>query len=126
MIVVLATGVFDAFHPGHLAHLKAAAKFGDQLIVAITKDEYVNKGPNRPIYNQWDRRAMVKALYCVDWAFLVKDSFEALKTIEPDIFAKGIEYKKNLIERDYCLKHGIKMVFISPRPAIRTSKLWPR
>ena len=99
---------------------------GDRLVVAVTKDRFVGKGPNRPIYNQKDRLAMVKALRCVDQVILVEDSFEALKKVKPDIFAKGIEYKRNLKEKDYCLEYGIKTVFISPRPEIRTSLLRKR
>ena len=126
MIVVLANGCFDGCHPGHLAHLKAAAELGTRLIVAVTKDKYVNKGPNRPIYNQRDRVESLKALRCVDQVLLVKDSFEALEIVNPDIFVKGVEYKENLKEKEYCLEHQIKMVFLSPRPEIRTSLLRKR
>ena len=48
-------GVFDLFHPGHLRYLKAAKKFGDVLIVSITEDQFIHKGPGRPVYNSSDR-----------------------------------------------------------------------
>lgn len=95
-------------------------------MVAVTRDRYVNKGPNRPIFGERDRLAMVKALRCVDQVLLVRDSFEALKRVKPDILVKGIEYREKLIERDYCLHHGIRMEFISPKPEIRTSLLRKR
>ncbi|MBT6911667.1 MAG: adenylyltransferase/cytidyltransferase family protein, partial [Rhodospirillaceae bacterium] len=48
--VVLAHGVFDLLHMGHVRHLEAARAEGDLLIVTLTADRYVNKGPGRPIF----------------------------------------------------------------------------
>ena len=50
--VVLCHGVFDLLHIGHIKHLKKARELGDKLVVTITSDRYVNKGPNRPVFNQ--------------------------------------------------------------------------
>ena len=50
--IVLCHGVFDLLHIGHLKHFNSAKKFGDKLIVSITPDIYVSKGPGRPIFNQ--------------------------------------------------------------------------
>ncbi|MFA4854916.1 MAG: adenylyltransferase/cytidyltransferase family protein, partial [Candidatus Omnitrophota bacterium] len=44
-------GCFDLLHPGHLKHFQAAKNKGDVLVVTLTKDEYVNKGPGRPVFN---------------------------------------------------------------------------
>ena len=46
--IVLCHGVFDLVHLGHLKHFKKAKSFGDFLIVSITKDEFIKKGPGRP------------------------------------------------------------------------------
>ena len=46
--IVLCHGVFDHFHFGHLLYFKSAKKFGDILIVSITSDDYIKKGPGRP------------------------------------------------------------------------------
>ena len=48
--VVLCHGVFDLLHIGHINHFKEAKNLGDILIVTVTQDKYVNKGPNRPIF----------------------------------------------------------------------------
>src|SRR5580658_1034700 len=48
--IVLCHGVFDLFHIGHLRHLKSASEFGDILVVSITGDKFVNKGPDRPAF----------------------------------------------------------------------------
>ena len=50
--IVHCHGVFDLLHPGHIKHFESAKKKGDVLIVTLTKEEYVNKGPGRPIFNQ--------------------------------------------------------------------------
>ena len=54
--IVLCHGVFDHFHYGHLLHFKSAKKHGDVLVVSITDDLYVNKGPNRPFNDIYKRK----------------------------------------------------------------------
>ena len=49
--IVLCHGVFDVLHYGHVAHLNTAKNFGDILVVSITDDVFVNKGPDRPIFS---------------------------------------------------------------------------
>ena len=48
--VVLAHGVFDLLHMGHVRHLEAAKAEGDLLVVTLTADRHVNKGPGRPVF----------------------------------------------------------------------------
>ena len=60
--IVQCHGVFDVIHAGHLAYFEAAKKFGDVLVVTITADEYVNKGPGRPFFSQELRAEMLAAL----------------------------------------------------------------
>ena len=48
--IVHCHGVFDVIHLGHINHFKSAKSQGDILIITVTADEYVNKGPNRPIF----------------------------------------------------------------------------
>ena len=50
--IVLSHGVFDVFHYGHKKHFESAKKFGDILVVSLTSDKFVNKGPGRPFFNQ--------------------------------------------------------------------------
>ena len=64
--VVLAHGVFDLLHIGHIRHLEAAANEGDFLIVTLTADKFVNKGPDRPVFSELLRAEAVAALECVD------------------------------------------------------------
>lgn len=93
--IVLCQGCFDLVHPGHVKHLEAAKRFGDILVVAVTSDQHVNKGPNRPYFPQELRMEQLAALEVVDYVVL-SDSPTAIKVIEelrPDFFAKGSEYR---------------------------------
>ena len=48
-IVGMCHGVFDVVHYGHLKHFETAKKKVDKLVVSVTSDEFVNKGPDKPI-----------------------------------------------------------------------------
>ena len=50
--VVLCHGVFDLLHMGHVRHFQEARAMGDLLIVSITADAFVNKGPGKPVFSQ--------------------------------------------------------------------------
>ena len=68
--IVLCHGTFDLLHIGHIKHLQKAAGLGDQLVVSVTADEYVKKGPGRPYFNQDQRMDALYALECVDRVIL--------------------------------------------------------
>ena len=111
--VVLANGCFDVLHYGHFLHLRAALAMGDILHVAITRDEFVGKGSDRPYYDQDKRSFMVLALKGVSSTLLVDDPIEAFKYYEPDIWALGKEYehKVRLEHAEYCKSNGIEIRF---------------
>ena len=54
-------GVFDLLHPGHLKHFEAAKRLADVLVVTVTKDEHVNRGPGRPIFTHGLRAESIAA-----------------------------------------------------------------
>ena len=64
--VVLCHGVFDLLHYGHILHFEEARRQGDVLVVTITPDIYVNKGPNRPEFPESYRAQMLAALEMVE------------------------------------------------------------
>lgn len=92
MITVLANGVWDIVHAGHCWHLEAARAMGDRLIVSITIDEHVNKGPGRPLMTWHERATIIRALRCVDMVIPTQNATDAIRTVRPDIFVKGIDY----------------------------------
>lgn len=89
-------GVFDLVHPGHIRHLEEARQQGDVLAVTITPDEYVNKGPGRPVFNQRLRSESVAALQCVDYVAIneLPTAVEAIHLLRPDVYAKGPDYSQ--------------------------------
>ena len=58
--VVLAHGVFDILHVGHKRHLDIGKRHGDLLIVTLTTDKFVNKGPDRPVFSEKLRAARTR------------------------------------------------------------------
>lgn len=110
--IVLANGCFDLFHIGHLRYLEEAKMMGDILLVSVTRNAFVNKGWNRPIYDEQDRLDVVAAQRCVDHAFLVNGAAQALLSL-PHIFVKGREYEGKIepLHQAFCDKHDIEIRF---------------
>lgn len=96
--VVQCHGVFDLLHPGHLSHLIEAKSQGDVLVVTLTPDKFVNKGPGRPVFTQYQRASMLSALEVVDFVAITNSptAEEAISLIRPDIYVKGQDYKDAL------------------------------
>jgi rfaE bifunctional protein nucleotidyltransferase chain/domain len=92
--IVHCHGVFDLLHVGHLRHFMTAKGWGDVLVVSITADEFVNKGPGRPAFAADMRSEMLAALACVDWVTVVHDhsAEPAIEAVRADIYVKGGEY----------------------------------
>ena len=81
--IVLAHGVFDVLHIGHLRYFKKAKSLGDCLIVSVTNDKDVNKGINRPFFNEHLRLEAISQIECVNYVILSKE-----KTSPPDDIEK--------------------------------------
>jgi rfaE bifunctional protein nucleotidyltransferase chain/domain len=95
--VVLCHGVFDLLHPGHLLHLQAARKFGDYLIVTITPDRHVNKGPGRPVFNERLRSIALAGLEVVDHVAVNEwpTAVETIEWVRPNVYVKGNDYSES-------------------------------
>lgn len=92
--VVLCHGVFDLLHPGHILHFKEARKQGDLLVVTVTPDRFVRKGPGRPVFNQRLRLESIAALETVDYAALNEwpTAVETIQRLQPHVYVKGSDY----------------------------------
>jgi rfaE bifunctional protein nucleotidyltransferase chain/domain len=118
--IVLAHGVFDLIHVGHLRHLQEAAKLGDILVVTITEDEHVNKGPGRPVFSEQLRAEMLAALEIVDYVGISRypSAENIIDAIQPNIYIKGPDYEnadedltgKIDVERHAVEQHGGRIV----------------
>lgn len=90
-------GCFDIVHPGHIRHLRFAAAQGDRLVISVTADAFVNKGPGRPMFSHDLRAENMAALEFVDWVVIhhAPTATDLLKVVRPDIYIKGAEYAIN-------------------------------
>lgn len=95
--VVLCHGTFDLMHTGHIRYLQRAKQEGDVLLVTVTADAYVNKGPGRPVFNEQLRAENLAALAAVDYVAInyAVSAVEALHAIQPNIYAKGSDYRSH-------------------------------
>ncbi|MBT6047191.1 MAG: adenylyltransferase/cytidyltransferase family protein [Candidatus Scalindua sp.] len=94
--IVHCHGCFDLMHPGHIKYFQAAKGMGDVLVVTVTPDVFVDKGPDRPVFNQGLRADSIAALECVDYVAINKwpTAEETLRLLRPDIYVKGQEFEK--------------------------------
>ncbi|MBF0160112.1 MAG: adenylyltransferase/cytidyltransferase family protein [Magnetococcales bacterium] len=95
--VVLCHGGFDLLHPGHIRHLQRARAEGDVLLVSITADAYINKGPGRPVFSHTLRADSLAALSFVDYVTIIYDAtaLPAIQALKPSVYAKGNDYSQS-------------------------------
>lgn len=102
--VVLANGLFDILHVGHLRYLEAARAAGDLLVVALNDDRSAAtlKGPARPIMPLAERMLLVASLRCVDavTAFGETTVAETMRRLRPAVHAKGTDYRPERLPPD--------------------------
>jgi len=93
--IVQCHGVFDIVHLGHVRHFNMAKKEGDVLVVSLTRDKYVKRGPGRPIFNEQLRAETLASLEVTDFVSIVDapTATDFIKRVKPDVYVKGIEYK---------------------------------
>lgn len=118
--IVHCHGCFDLLHIGHIRYLKQAKEMGDILIVTITPDKYVDKGPYRPAFSQDLRAESIASLECVDYVAINQwpTAEETLLLLRPNIYVKGSDFNevesdptgKLQRERDVVIKIGAKLV----------------
>ena len=95
----LCHGVFDILHYGHLEHFTEAKKNCDILVISLTADEFVKKGPNQPFNNVLKRAAIIQSLEICDFVYINKNltANEVIKSLKPNIYFKGKDY----LEKDF-------------------------
>jgi rfaE bifunctional protein nucleotidyltransferase chain/domain len=119
--IALCHGVFDLVHLGHVRHIEAARRESDALFVTVTADQFVNKGPGRPIFPESMRAEMIASLALVDWVGInhASSAEPVLDAIKPDVYVKGSDYENSEDditgkiddERGTVERHGGRMVF---------------
>lgn len=118
--VVQCHGCFDIVHPGHVRYLQFARRLGDVLVVSLTGDAMIDKGPDRPYIPQSLRAENLAALEFVDWVVIDPNptACEMLERVRPDVYVKGREYAASadprfVREREIVESYGGRVIFHS-------------
>lgn len=120
---VITFGTFDLFHVGHLRILERARTYGDYLIVGVSTDtlNYSKKKKN-PIYNQEDRKRIIKALKVVDDVFdeeSLELKGEYIKKYNADVLVMGNDWEGKFdMFKDIC-----EVVYLERTPSISTTEI---
>ena len=128
--IVLAGGVFDIIHPGHIHTLNAAKALGDVLVVVIATDKIAKKMKKRqPLHSQELRHELVSSLSMVDVAVIGNedDIFETVKLVKPDVIALGYDQ----VHQEKFISDGCKQINLhtkivrlqSPVPELSSSDI---
>ena len=94
--IVHCHGCFDMMHPGHIKYFQASKEMGDVLVVTVTPDQFVDKGPDRPVFDQNLRAESIAALESVDYVAVNRwpTAEETLRLLLPNYYVKGQEFEK--------------------------------
>jgi cytidyltransferase-like protein len=128
--IVLAGGVFDIIHPGHISTLNAAKALGDVLVVVVATDNTAIKMKKRnPIHNQEQRQELVNSLEVVDLCLIGQenDIFKTVNLVKPQIIALGYDQ----VHQEQFITEGCKKIKLdakvarlqSPIPESSSSKI---
>ena len=115
--IVHCHGCYDLLHPGHIRQFNEAKKLGDILIVSLTADEFVNKGPHRPFFKENARAEIIGSLIPVDFVTIDKNysSANLIGKLKPDIYIKSTDTDPShpglLKEKAAVEAQGGKLVF---------------
>jgi rfaE bifunctional protein nucleotidyltransferase chain/domain len=124
--IVLANGVFDLLHVGHVRYLAAARALGDVLLVALNSDASVRrlKGGGRPIMNAAERAELLGALAAVDAVVVFEeDTVDALvRVLRPDVQAKGTDYTEATVPEREAVRAAGGRVAIAGDPKEHSSR----
>ena len=128
--IVLAGGVFDIIHPGHINTLNAAKRLGDVLVVVIaTVKTSIKMKKRRPLHSAQLRQELVSSLSMVDLCIIgdEEDIFKTVGLVKPQIIALGYDQthqEKFII--DGCRKINLDVTVArleSPRPETSSSSI---
>lgn len=107
---VMASGVFDLIHTGHISYLEQARSYGDELIVVVACDSTVRRRKHEPITPEDMRARIVGALKPVDRAIVGRDGdfFDTVREIRPDVIVLGFDQTFDIgkLEADLA-EHGL-------------------
>lgn len=126
----LCHGAFDILHLGHLNHFEIAKSKVDILVVSLTADRFIIKGPNNPYNNQRKRASFLKYINMIDYIFIDENitAENVISNLKPDIYFKGKDYlkkdiSKNLSKEIRILKKNKGKIYYTKSELMSSSKI---
>lgn len=130
--VVFTNGCFDLLHAGHVSYLQQASQEGDCLVVAVNSDSSVrrlNKGPERPIFPQEQRSALLAAMEAVDYVVVFDEAtpIPLLERLKPDVLVKGGTYsREQIVGWEVVEAYGGRVLPMGVVPGLSTTSIVSR
>jgi cytidyltransferase-like protein len=128
--IVLAGGVFDIIHPGHIHTLNAAKVLGDVLVVVVATDNTAVKMKKRkPLHSESMRQELISSLAMVDLCLIGNetDIFKTVEIVKPDTIALGydqVHQEKFITDGCRRIDLDVKVARLqSPVPEFSSSKI---
>lgn len=127
--VVFTNGCFDILHRGHVEYLCQARDLGDVMVLGLNTDSSVRrlgKSPERPINSEETRAVILAGLECIDAIVLFDEDtpYELIQFVQPDVLAKGDDYKvEEIVGYDIVTAKGGKVVTIPLVKGFSTTNL---
>jgi len=126
----LCHGAFDILHNGHLSHFQESRKQVDILVVSVTADKFIFKGPSQPYNNEINRTKFLLHINSIDYVYLDNNltAEKIIKELKPDIYFKGKDYLEkdatgNLKKELNVLKINKGKIFITKTPLLSSTKI---
>ncbi len=127
--IVLMSGSFDLYHPGHVDILRKAKRYGDILVILLNSDSSIRKykGRNRPIFNQKERAKILESNQHIDHIIIFPEinPKKYFSLIKPEVFCNGLDWSKDFIGREILEQNRCKLVFFK-RAALSASNIIER
>ena len=126
----LCHGVFDVIHAGHIDHFYDSKKKCDILVVSITDDPFVKKGPYQPYNSSLKRAKVLEALKCIDYVYINKDltPVNLINKLKPNLYFKGLDYLNkdltgNLDKEIFAVKKNKGKIFFTKTRVMSSTKI---
>ena len=129
-VIGLCHGVFDILHSGHIEHFKDVKKKCDILVVSITDDKYVKKGPYQPYNSSLNRAKVLQAIKFIDYIYINQDltPIHLIRALKPNFYFKGQDYLKpdltgNLKKESLAVQKNKGKVFFTKTKVLSSTKI---
>ena len=105
----LCHGAFDILHNGHLEHFNEAKKKVDVLVVSLTGDKFIQKGPNQPYNNENNRSKFLLNIKNIDYVYIDHNitALDVIKKLKPNFYFKGKDYNEKDITNNLNKEVGV-------------------